>query len=57
LHEVQEKGGDKKPKPGYTQEPQASNTGCLSYLRHKGIQNSESLNFYGGCRVLKGVTL
>jgi hypothetical protein len=57
LHEVQEKGGDKKPNPGYTQEPQASNTGCLSYLRHKGIQNSESLNFYGGCLVLKGVKL
>jgi len=29
LHEVQEKGGDKKPKAGYTQEPQTSNTGCL----------------------------
>jgi len=30
LYEVSEKGGDKKPKPGYTQEPQTSNKGCLS---------------------------
>ena len=47
LHEVQEKGGDKKPTEGYTQEPQTSNPGCLSYLRHKSIQNRESLNLYG----------
>jgi len=29
LHEVQEKGRDKEPKAGYTQEPQTSNTRCL----------------------------
>jgi len=45
LHEVQEKGGDKKSNAGYTQEPQTSNPGCLSHLRHKSIQNRESLNF------------
>jgi len=53
LHEVQEKGGDKKPNAGYTQEPQTSNTGCLSCLRHKSIQNRESLNFYDGHRVVR----
>jgi hypothetical protein len=37
LHEVQEKGRDKKPEASYTQEPSTSNTGCLSHLRHKGI--------------------
>ena len=37
LHEVQEKGRDKKPNAGYTQEPQAGNPGCLSCLRHKSI--------------------
>jgi len=47
LHEVQEKGGDKEPHAGYTQEPQTSNPGCLSCLRHKSIQNRESLNLYG----------
>ena len=56
LHEVQEKGGDKEPHAGYTQEPQTSNPGCLSCLRHKSIQNRETLNFYGGHRVLSGVT-
>jgi hypothetical protein len=30
LHEVQEKGGDKEPETGHTQEPQTSNPGCLS---------------------------
>jgi len=56
LHEVQEKGRDKKPNAGYTQEPQTSDPGCLSYLRHKSIQNRETLNFYGGHRVLRGIT-
>jgi hypothetical protein len=56
LHEVQEEGGDKKPHAGYTQEPQTSDPGCLSYLRHKSIQNRETLNFYGGHRVLSRVT-
>jgi len=56
LHEVQEKSGDKKPNAGYTQEPQTSDPGCLSCLRHKSIQNRESLNFYGGHRVVRGVT-
>jgi hypothetical protein len=56
LHEVQEKGGDKKPNAGYTQEPQTSDPGCLPCLRHKSIQNRETLNFYGGHRVLRGVT-
>jgi len=56
LYEVQEKGGDKKPNAGYTQEPQASDPGCLSCLRHKSIQNRETLNFYGGHRVLSGIT-
>jgi len=56
LHEVQEKGGDKEPNAGYTQEPQTSNQGCLPYLRHKSIQNRESLNFYGGHWVVRGVT-
>jgi hypothetical protein len=53
LYEVQEKGGDKKPHAGYTQEPKTSDPGCLSYLRHKSIQNRETLNFYGGHRVFK----
>jgi len=48
LHEVQEKGGDKEPQAGYAQEPQTSNTGFLSCLRHKSIQNRASLNLYGG---------
>jgi hypothetical protein len=56
LHEVQEKEGDKKPQAGYAQEPQTGNPGCLSYLRHKSIQNRETLNFYGGHWVLRGVT-
>jgi hypothetical protein len=56
LHEVQEKGGNKKPNAGYTQESQTSNPGCLSQLRHKSIQNRESLNFYGGHLVLNRVT-
>jgi hypothetical protein len=56
LHEVQEKGGDKEPKAGYAQEPQTSNPGCLPCLRHKSIQNRETLNFYGSHRVLRGVT-
>ena len=56
LHEVQEKGRDKKPEADYAQEPQTSNPGFLSYLRHKSIQNRESLNFCGGHRVLRGVT-
>jgi hypothetical protein len=56
LHEVQEKGGDKKPKAGYAQEPQTSHPGFLSCLRHKSIQNRESLNLYGGHRVLRGIT-
>ena len=55
LHEVQEKGGDKEPHAGYAQEPQASNQGCLSCLRHKSIQNRETLNFYCGHWVLSGV--
>jgi len=29
LHEVQEKGRDKKPQAYYAQEPQTSNPGCL----------------------------
>jgi hypothetical protein len=29
LHEVQEKGRDKKPQACYAQEPQTSNPGCL----------------------------
>ena len=56
LHEVQEKGGDKEPTACNTQEPQTSNTGCLPCLRHKSIQNRETLNFYGGYWVLIGVT-
>jgi hypothetical protein len=56
LHEVQEEGGDKKPNAGYTQEPQTSDTGRLSCLWYKSIQNRETLNFYGGHRVLRGVT-
>jgi hypothetical protein len=56
LHEVQEKGGDKKPEAGYAQESQTSNPGFLSCLRHKSIQNRESLNICGGHRVLRGVT-
>jgi hypothetical protein len=56
LYEVQEKGGDKKPKADYAQEPQARNPGFLSYLRHKSIQNRESLNICGGHWVLRGVT-
>ena len=55
LHEVQEKGRDKKPHAGYTQEPQTGNPGCLSCLWHKSIQNRETLNFYGGHRVLRGI--
>ena len=55
LHEVQEKGRNKKPHAGHTQEPQTSNPGCLSCLRHKSIQNRETLNFYGVHRVLRGV--
>jgi hypothetical protein len=50
LHEVQEKGRDEKPRASYTQEPQASNQGCLSYLWHKSIQDRESLNIYRGAR-------
>jgi hypothetical protein len=56
LHEVQEKEGDKKPQACYAQEPQTSHPGFLSCLRHKSIQNRESLNIYGGHRVLRGVT-
>jgi len=53
LHEVQEKGRDKKSKASYAQEPQTSNTRCLPSLRHKSIQNRKALNFYGGQRVLR----
>ena len=56
LHEVQEKGRDKEPSPGYAKEPQTGNPGCLSCLWHKSIQNRESLDFYGGHRVLRVVT-
>jgi len=37
LHEVQEKGRDKEPTPGYAKEPQTGNPGCLSYLQHQSI--------------------
>jgi len=56
LYEVQEEGGDKEPSPGYAQEPQTGNPGCLPYLQHKSIQNRESLNFYVGHRVVREVT-
>jgi hypothetical protein len=48
LHEVQEKGRDKKPQASYAEEPQTSHPGFLSCLRHKSIQDRESLNLYGG---------
>ena len=37
LYEVQEKGGDKKPKASYAQESQTGNSGFLSCVRHKSI--------------------
>jgi hypothetical protein len=56
LHEVQEKEGDKQPQAGYAQEPQTCHPRCLPCVRHKSIQNRETLNIYGGHRVIMGVT-
>ena len=53
LHEVQEKEGDKQPQAGYAQEPQTCHPRCLPCVRHKSIQNRETLNIYGGHRVLR----
>jgi hypothetical protein len=55
LHEVQEKEGDKQPEAGYAQEPQTCHPRCLPCVRHKSIQNRETLNIYGGHRVIRGV--
>jgi len=57
LHEVQEKEGDKQPAAGYAQESQTGHSRCLSCLRHKSIQNRETLNICGGHRVLRGHAL
>jgi len=57
LYEVQEKGGDKKSTPGYAKEPQTGNPGCLPYVRHKSIQNRETLNLCGGHGVLRSYAL
>jgi hypothetical protein len=54
LYEVQEKERDKQPKAGYAQEPQTCHPGCLPCVRHKSIQNRETLNIYGGHWVLRG---
>jgi len=53
LHEVQEKEEDKQPQAGYAQEPQTCHPRCLPCVRHKSIQNRETLNIYGGHRVLR----
>jgi hypothetical protein len=57
LHEVQEKEGDRQPTAGYAQEPQAGHSRCLSCLRHKSIQNRETLNIHDGHRVLSAHAL
>lgn len=57
LHEVQEKEGDKQPQAGHAQEPQTSYPRCLPCVRHKSIQNRETLNICGSHRVLRGHAL
>jgi hypothetical protein len=56
LHEVQEKERDKQSTASYAQESQTSHPRCLPCVRHKGIQNRETLNSYGGHLVSKGLT-
>jgi len=52
LHEVQEEEGDEQPSAGYAQESQTSHPRCLPCVRHKGIQDRETLNICGGHQVL-----
>jgi hypothetical protein len=56
LYEVQEKGRNKKPHASHTQKPKTGDPGRMSCLRHKSIQNRETLNFYGGHWVVSEVT-
>lgn len=56
LHEVQEKERDKQSTASYAQESQTSHPRCVPCVRHKGIQNRETLNSYGGHLVSNGLT-
>jgi hypothetical protein len=57
LYEVQEKEGDKQPAAGYAQKSQASHPGRLSRVRHKSIQNRETVDTCAGDRLLMGYAL
>jgi hypothetical protein len=46
LYEVQEESRHKKPTAGDAEEPQTSDTRCVSPLWHQSVQNRESLNIY-----------
>ena len=55
LYEVQEEEGDKQPSAGYAQESQTSYPRCLPCVRHKSIQDRETVGVCAGHQVLTGL--
>jgi len=55
LHEVQEEERDKQPAESHAEESQTGHPGRLPRVRHKGIQNRETIDFAavtGYCTVM-----